>query len=115
MWVWKTVEGVEMLRMLGRVTCGCTAPIPSPSPAHLPSPPPLPHTQVVDARDPLLYRSKDLEAHAREVHASKSSFILLNKSDLLPPHVRAAWADYFDEVRVRGQADEEGAGRGAGR
>ena len=75
----------------------------------------LPPSQVVDARDPLLYRSKDLEAHAREVHASKSSFILLNKSDLLPPHVRAAWADYFDEVRVRGQADEEGAGRGAGR
>ena len=72
---------------------------------------------MVDARDPLLYRSKDLEAHAREVHASKSSFILLNKSDLLPPHVRAAWADYFDEVRRRGQAEERadrGAGRGGG-
>ena len=69
---------------------------------------------MVDARDPLLYRSKDLEAHAREVHASKSSFILLNKSDLLPPHVRAAWADYFDEVRVRGQR-RRGEGRGAGR
>ena len=53
---------------------------------------------MVDARDPLLYRSKDLEAYAREVHSSKSSFILLNKSDLLPDHVRQAWADHFDKV-----------------
>jgi len=53
---------------------------------------------VVDARDPLLYRSTDLEAYAREVHTSKSSFILLNKSDLLPDHVRKAWADHFDKV-----------------
>ncbi|KAG2433073.1 hypothetical protein HYH02_012777 [Chlamydomonas schloesseri] len=56
--------------------------------------------QVVDARDPLLYRSEDLEAMARELHASKSSLLLLNKADLLPPHVRTAWADYFDKAGV---------------
>jgi large subunit GTPase 1 len=32
------------------------------------------------------------------VHASKASLLLLNKADLLPPHVRAAWADFFDAV-----------------
>ncbi|MEW5313900.1 MAG: hypothetical protein WDW38_005433 [Sanguina aurantia] len=56
--------------------------------------------QVVDARDPLLYRSDDLEAYAREVHESKQSFILLNKADLLPDDVRAQWADYFDKAGV---------------
>ncbi|GIL57282.1 hypothetical protein Vafri_12537 [Volvox africanus] len=56
--------------------------------------------QVVDARDPLLYRSEDLERYARELHDSKGSLLLLNKADLLPPHVRAAWADYFDKAGV---------------
>ena len=32
-------------------------------------------------------------------HKSKSSFILLNKADLLPPEIRLLWADYFDKVR----------------
>lgn len=54
----------------------------------------------MDARDPLLYRSEDLESYARELHSSKSSLLLLNKADLLPPHVRSAWADYFDQVGV---------------
>ncbi|KAG1659046.1 hypothetical protein FOA52_010886 [Chlamydomonas sp. UWO 241] len=52
--------------------------------------------QVVDARDPLLYYSTDLENYARELHESKASFVLLNKADLLPPSVRTKWADYFD-------------------
>lgn len=74
--------------------------------------------QVVDARDPLLYRCTDLEAYAREIHDSKSSFILLNKADLLPEHVRRAWADHFDEVCVviqrfqgGGQSEAGGAER----
>lgn len=52
--------------------------------------------QVVDARDPLTYFSRDLVAYANQLHATKSSFILLNKADLLPEAVRTAWADYFD-------------------
>ncbi|EFJ46500.1 hypothetical protein VOLCADRAFT_105489 [Volvox carteri f. nagariensis] len=56
--------------------------------------------QVLDARDPLLYRSEDLERYSRELHSSKSSLLLLNKADLLPPNVRAAWADYFDKAGV---------------
>eukprot|EP00983_Pelagomonas_calceolata_P050241 1141866-Pelagomonas_calceolata.AAC.6 len=53
--------------------------------------------RVVDARDPLLYRSTDLEGYARDLHASKTSLVLLNKADLLPVEVREAWADYFDK------------------
>jgi large subunit GTPase 1 len=62
---------------------------------------PTPQTQVVDARDPLTYFSQDLVSYAREQHATKSSFVLLNKADLLPAAVRAAWADYFDARGIR--------------
>jgi large subunit GTPase 1 len=51
---------------------------------------------VVDARDPLTYFSRDLVEFANELHPTKSSFILLNKADLLPEAVRTAWADFFD-------------------
>ncbi|KAF5842692.1 hypothetical protein DUNSADRAFT_5768 [Dunaliella salina] len=57
--------------------------------------------QVVDARDPLLYRSTDLEDYARDLHASKASLVLLNKADLLPVEVREAWADYFDRAGLQ--------------
>ena len=56
--------------------------------------------QVVDARDPLRYRSKDLEAYAGELQPPRPSLLLLNKADLLPHALRAAWADYFDAHRV---------------
>lgn len=52
---------------------------------------------MVDARDPLMYYSKDLAAAAHELAPHKHSFVLLNKADLLPPAVRAAWADRFDQ------------------
>mmetsp|Transcript_27163 Transcript_27163/g.69134 ORF Transcript_27163/g.69134 Transcript_27163/m.69134 type:complete len:649 (-) Transcript_27163:2405-4351(-) len=56
--------------------------------------------QVVDARDPLLYRCEDLEAYAHELHATKHSLLLLNKADLLPEAVRRQWADYFEKAGV---------------
>lgn len=52
--------------------------------------------QVIDARDPLTYRSTDLEDYARDINDSKASLLLLNKSDLLPEGARTAWADYLD-------------------
>ncbi|KAJ9531428.1 hypothetical protein QJQ45_006852 [Haematococcus lacustris] len=54
--------------------------------------------QVVDARDPLLYRCPDLEAYAQELAAGKASLLLLNKADLLPLSVRRRWAAYFDKI-----------------
>jgi large subunit GTPase 1 len=57
--------------------------------------------QVVDARDPLTYRSEDLEAYCQELHATKRSLVLLNKADLLPEPLRRAWADYFDDLGLK--------------
>ena len=56
--------------------------------------------QVVDARDPLTYRSEDLERYAVALHPAKRSLLLLNKADLLPEGLRSAWADHFDELGV---------------
>ena len=56
--------------------------------------------QVIDARDPLKYRSSDLEEYARDIAAHKGTLLLLNKADLLPPSLRSAWADYFDKRGV---------------
>ena len=44
--------------------------------------------QVVDARDPLTYRSEDLAAYALDLHPTKRSLLLLNKADLLPEALR---------------------------
>lgn len=54
--------------------------------------------QVVDARDPLFYRSEDLEVYAKELQATKESVLLLNKADLLPVEARRAWSSYFDSL-----------------
>jgi large subunit GTPase 1 len=54
--------------------------------------------QVVDARDPLTYRSEDLEAYALDLHPTKRSLLLLNKADLLPEALRSTWADHFDSI-----------------
>ena len=56
--------------------------------------------QVLDARDPLRYRSEDLEAFAREAHPGKASLMLLNKADLLPQRLRAAWVAHFQRAGV---------------
>lgn len=52
--------------------------------------------QVVDSRDPLRYRCRDLEEYAAEMSDTKRVVLLLNKADLLPPFARRAWADHFD-------------------
>lgn len=52
----------------------------------------------MDARDPLFYRSQDLERYAKELHVSKQSVLLLNKADLLPVEARRAWSAYFDSL-----------------
>ena len=67
---------------------------------------------MLDSRDPLTYRSQDLERYALELHPTKRSLLLLNKADLLPLELRRAWADYFDaQVRKR----DYGNGREGGR
>ena len=57
--------------------------------------------QVLDARDPLRYRSEDLEGYSIDLHPTKQSVLLLNKADLLPAALRSAWADYFEQQGVQ--------------
>ncbi|XP_030379489.1 large subunit GTPase 1 homolog [Scaptodrosophila lebanonensis] len=57
--------------------------------------------QIVDARNPLLFRSLDLERYVKEVNPAKMNVILVNKSDLLTEEQRKHWAEYFDCEGVR--------------
>jgi len=53
--------------------------------------------QIVDARNPLLFRSEDLETYVKEVDPAKRNLLLVNKADMMTEHQRVAWADYFIE------------------
>jgi len=53
--------------------------------------------QIVDCRNPLLFRSKDLEAYVKEVSTLKQNLILLNKADFLNEEQRMVWGKYFKE------------------
>ncbi|XP_016998666.2 large subunit GTPase 1 homolog [Drosophila takahashii] len=57
--------------------------------------------QIVDARNPLLFRSLDLESYVKEVEPTKMNMILVNKSDLLTEEQRRHWAEYFDAEGIR--------------
>lgn len=57
--------------------------------------------QIVDARNPLLFRCKDLEIYVKEVDPRKRNLLLINKADMITESQRRAWADYFDESGVK--------------
>uniref|UniRef100_A0A1B0FGV9 Large subunit GTPase 1 homolog n=1 Tax=Glossina morsitans morsitans TaxID=37546 RepID=A0A1B0FGV9_GLOMM len=57
--------------------------------------------QIVDARNPLLFRSEDLEKYVKEVNPHKINMILVNKSDLLTANQRKNWAEYFQGEGIR--------------
>ena len=57
--------------------------------------------QVLDARDPLLFRCPDLEKYAREVDEKKRNFLLINKSDLLTQRQREFWSEYFTSEGIQ--------------
>lgn len=57
--------------------------------------------QIVDGRNPLLFRSEDLEKYVKEVDERKMNMILINKSDFLNAEQRETWAKYFDEQGIR--------------
>ncbi|CAE7892290.1 LSG1, partial [Symbiodinium sp. KB8] len=52
--------------------------------------------QIVDARDPLMFRCQDLEAYVAEVNPAKRCLLIINKADFLPLHLREAWASYLE-------------------
>ncbi|XP_031780417.1 large subunit GTPase 1 homolog [Nasonia vitripennis] len=57
--------------------------------------------QIVDARNPLLFRCEDLEQYVKEVDPNKLNMILINKADFLTPEQRVIWAEYFDKINVK--------------
>lgn len=57
--------------------------------------------QIVDARNPLLFRCEDLEAYVKEVDSKKMNLILINKADFLTEEQRQAWAKYFTDINLR--------------
>jgi large subunit GTPase 1 len=56
--------------------------------------------QIVDARNPLLFRSEDLEVYVKEVDPKKNNLLLVNKADMMTLEQRKAWADYFVSAGV---------------
>ena len=56
--------------------------------------------QIVDARNPLLFRSEDLESYVKHVGPRKENLLLVNKADMLTEEQRQAWADYFEEAGI---------------
>ncbi|XP_024064906.1 large subunit GTPase 1 homolog isoform X2 [Terrapene carolina triunguis] len=57
--------------------------------------------QIVDARNPLLFRCQDLECYVKEMSSDKENIILLNKADLLSREQRVAWAQFFEREGVK--------------
>jgi len=56
--------------------------------------------QIVDARNPLLFRCEDLESYVREVSCEKLNLVLINKADFLSEKQRQYWAEYFDSINL---------------
>ncbi|KAH6684364.1 putative large subunit GTPase 1 [Halenospora varia] len=56
--------------------------------------------QIVDARNPLLFRSEDLERYVKDVDSRKENLLLVNKADMLTLEQRQAWADHFEEAGI---------------
>ena len=56
--------------------------------------------QIVDARNPILFRSADLEAYVKEVDPMKGNVVLVNKSDLLSPEHVQKWREYFRKENI---------------
>lgn len=57
--------------------------------------------QIVDARNPILFRCEDLELYVKEVSPDKMNLILVNKADFLTEQQRIYWMDYFSSINVR--------------
>jgi hypothetical protein len=57
--------------------------------------------QIVDARDPLLYRCEDLEKYVKETGAHKANVLVLNKADLLSPAFRSPPPPPHRRVQLR--------------
>lgn len=56
--------------------------------------------QIVDARNPLLFRSTDLERYVKDIDPRKENLLLVNKADMMTTEQRQIWADHFEEAGI---------------
>lgn len=56
--------------------------------------------QIVDARNPLMFRSEDLEAYVKDVDPAKKNLLLINKADMMTYKQRKAWANYLKGANI---------------
>ncbi|KAK8806957.1 hypothetical protein WA158_003716 [Blastocystis sp. Blastoise] len=56
--------------------------------------------QIVDARNPLLFRCPDLEVYTKEIDPIKKCILIVNKADLLTNQSRHNWGRYFESVNI---------------
>ena len=57
--------------------------------------------QIVDARNPLLYRCEDLEQYVKELDGGKKrNLLLVNKADMMTLEQRRMWAEWFTEQGI---------------
>lgn len=57
--------------------------------------------QILDARNPLLFRCEDLEKYVKENSEKKVNMLLVNKADFLTDAQRQSWAKYFEQVGIK--------------
>ncbi|KAK3378038.1 hypothetical protein B0H63DRAFT_436413 [Podospora didyma] len=51
--------------------------------------------QIVDARNPLMFRSEGLEQYVKDVDPKKQNLLLINKADMMTYNQRKIWASYL--------------------
>lgn len=56
--------------------------------------------QIVDARNPLMFRSEDLEQYVKAVDSRKENLLLINKADMMTYKQRKAWANHLKGAKI---------------
>lgn len=56
--------------------------------------------QIVDARNPLLFRSDDLDSYVKAVDSKKENLLLINKADMLTFNQRKMWAKHLKGAKI---------------
>lgn len=56
--------------------------------------------QIVDARNPLLFRSEDLETYVKDIDPKKENLLLINKADMMTLAQRKSWAKHLKEAGI---------------
>src|SRR6185312_4936938 len=56
--------------------------------------------QIVDARNPLLFRSEDLESYVKDIDSKKENLLLINKADMMTDKQRRLWALYLKKAGI---------------